>query len=119
MLFSAILRCLLEDGEFDPGVKDSEFSDLKEEVARLSNLISQMAVPKAEIIHNKSEVSAFLCQVLDFIADYAFHWHSSTKHEDYLLETLSFNVIKFYKITNLIPKSNVYENTVSKVLVIC
>lgn len=49
-------RCLLEDGEFDPGVKDSEFSDLKEEVARLSNLISQMAVPKAEIIHNKSEV---------------------------------------------------------------
>ncbi|ESR47062.1 hypothetical protein CICLE_v10001077mg [Citrus x clementina] len=49
-------ECLLEDGEFDPGVKDSEFSDLKEEVARLSNLISQMAVPKAEIIHNKSEV---------------------------------------------------------------
>ncbi|GAY41488.1 hypothetical protein CUMW_059850 [Citrus unshiu] len=49
-------RCLLEDDEFDPGVKDSEFSDLKEEVARLSNLISQMAVPKAEIIHNKSEV---------------------------------------------------------------
>ncbi|KAK9219484.1 hypothetical protein WN943_008129 [Citrus x changshan-huyou] len=49
-------RCLLEDGKFDPGVKDSEFSDLKEEVARLSNLISQMAVPKAEIIHNKSEV---------------------------------------------------------------
>ncbi|GAY41489.1 hypothetical protein CUMW_059850 [Citrus unshiu] len=49
-------ECLLEDDEFDPGVKDSEFSDLKEEVARLSNLISQMAVPKAEIIHNKSEV---------------------------------------------------------------
>lgn len=49
-------RCLLEDDEFDPGVKDSEFSDLKEEVARLSNLIGQIAVPKAEIIHNKSEV---------------------------------------------------------------
>ncbi|KAJ4701462.1 kinesin-like protein KIN-4C [Melia azedarach] len=49
-------RCLFKENEVDLTVKDSEFSDLKEEVARLSCLVSQMALPKAEVIHQKSQV---------------------------------------------------------------
>ncbi|KAH9690352.1 kinesin-like protein KIN-4C [Citrus sinensis] len=74
-------RCLLEDGEFDPGVKDSEFSDLKEEVARLN---------------------------------YAFHWHSSTKHEDYLLEKLSFNVGQAQSSASVGSSTNLLETDTSE-----
>ncbi|KAH9756209.1 kinesin-like protein KIN-4C [Citrus sinensis] len=74
-------RCLLEDDEFDPGVKDSEFSDLKEEVARLN---------------------------------YAFHWHSSTKHEDYLLEKLSFNVGQAQSSASVGSSTNLLETDTSE-----
>ncbi|KAJ0025597.1 hypothetical protein Pint_08482 [Pistacia integerrima] len=49
-------RCLLEDNEVDLRVNDSELRDLKEEVARLSGLLSQMATPNAGVNHQKSQV---------------------------------------------------------------
>lgn len=41
-------------------MRDSELKDLKEEVVRLSNLVNQLGMPKAQFHAKKQDVSALL-----------------------------------------------------------
>ncbi|KAJ9166468.1 hypothetical protein P3X46_021219 [Hevea brasiliensis] len=49
-------RYLLQEKEVDSKVRDSELRDLKEEVVRLSNLINQLGMPKAQVHAKKQDV---------------------------------------------------------------
>ncbi|GAV66837.1 hypothetical protein CFOL_v3_10347 [Cephalotus follicularis] len=44
--------CLLQDEESDCKVKDSELRELKDEVARLSSLVSHLGMTKPQLIHS-------------------------------------------------------------------
>ncbi|EEF48627.1 conserved hypothetical protein [Ricinus communis] len=48
MLKEEKFRCLLQDKEVDCTVRVSELRDLKEEIVRLSNVVNQLGIPKAE-----------------------------------------------------------------------
>ncbi|WCJ24737.1 chromosome-associated kinesin-related [Euphorbia peplus] len=49
-------RCLIQDKEVECTVRDSELRDLKEEIVRLSDLVSQPGKVKAEVNRKKLEV---------------------------------------------------------------
>lgn len=66
--FIGLLRCPLQEKEVDYLEKDVDMKDLKEQVASLSDLLRQLQVQKAALIHNdKSQVSVFGCCVLLFL----------------------------------------------------
>lgn len=49
-------RCLLEDKEVECTVRDSELRDLKEEVTRLSSLVSRLGMAKAQVNSRNPQV---------------------------------------------------------------
>ncbi|XP_065881107.1 kinesin-like protein KIN-4C isoform X2 [Euphorbia lathyris] len=71
-------RCLLQDKEVECTVRDSELRDLKEEIVRLSNLVNQPGVLKAEINRKKLEAN-----LVKPSASYAISDFMDTSEPDY------------------------------------
>ncbi|CAK7347262.1 unnamed protein product [Dovyalis caffra] len=58
MLRQENFRCLLQDKEVECAVKDGELRDLKEEVTRLSSLVSRLGMAKPQVNSRNPQVGA-------------------------------------------------------------